>query len=116
MLAIQENVRWHLLLRLDSILSILKSYRRSGAGDSDPALPNLKFVEFKASLKYITEVGERVSSGLSTCPFSSEEICLSEVKTSEVDCRGRSPCGSAILPPTKFTSCDRRVVCQRSAS
>lgn len=42
---------YHLLLRLGSILSILKSYRRSGAGDSDSGFPNLKFEEFKASLK-----------------------------------------------------------------
>lgn len=46
-----NTVDYHLLLRLGSILSILKSYCRSGVGDSDPGFPNLKFEEFKASLK-----------------------------------------------------------------
>lgn len=42
----------YLLLRFDSTRSILKSYcRGGGAGDSEPAFPNLKLDEFKASWK-----------------------------------------------------------------
>lgn len=67
----------------------------------------------------MTEVGDRVSSGLSAWPFSSEEFCLSELKTSKEGRKGRSSGGksrSAILPRIKSASCDRWLGCQGSAS
>lgn len=67
----------------------------------------------------MTEVGERVSSGLSACPFSSEEFCLSHLRTSDEGCKGRSSGGkprSAILARIKPASCDRWLGCQCSAS